>query len=138
MEKSDFKWEELENKAMDISEENKSENKENSTDLKIESEKEKYKKIKRRKIIAITVISSVIIIVGIISTIFALINIKNDNIVSGVKIEGIDVSGLSRDEAKSNLEIVYNEKRQKDILLKYEDYDATINPELLDTNYEID
>lgn len=114
--------------------------KENVEEKKIEENEEKNKKIKNKKrhIIPIIIISIIILIGIIFSTIFALININNDNIVSGVKIEGIDVSGLSREEAKAKIDLIYNEKKQKDILLKYEEYDATINPELLETNYDVE
>lgn len=77
-------------------------------------------------------------ILAIISTIFSLININNKNIINGVKIQGIDISGKSREDAKSAIEAVYNEKIKKDILLKYDDYETTVNPELLETKYDID
>lgn len=137
MEKSTIKWEELENKIETI-EKNKeeiySENEE--IEYKIENKEEKKK---NKKINITLVIIGIIILIGIIfSIIFALININNNNIVKGVKINGIDVSGLSKDEAKSKLEIEYNEKMKKDILLKYKEYESTINPELLEAKYDIE
>ena len=58
----------------------------------------KNKMNKKKKIIITTVIIAAIIIIAlIISTIFALININNTKIVSGVKIQGIDVSGLTQE-----------------------------------------
>ena len=152
MGKEALKEEEVKNKIVDTPDEKEElqdkieivQEKENVEEKKIEENEEeneeKNKKIKNKKrhIIPIIIIS-IIILTGIIfSTIFALININNDNIVSGVKIEGIDVSGLSREEAKSKIDLIYNEKKQKDILLKYEEYDATINPELLETNYDVE
>lgn len=138
MGKGNLKWEELESKAMDIPNEENEEFIEEEELKKKTKKEDKYVKNKN-KIILPAIIVCIIFIIGIIfSTIFAILNINNSNIVSGVKIEGIDVSGLSRDEAKSKIELMYNEKKQKDILLKYEDYDATINPELLETNYDIE
>lgn len=72
------------------------------------------------------------------STIFALININNNNIINGVKIEGIKVSGLTTDEAKKKIEEIYNKKIEKEITLKYNDFDSIINQETLETNYNID
>ena len=46
------------------------------------------------------------------STIFALININNEKIISGVSIKGIEVSGLTKEEAKAKLETIYTEKMQ--------------------------
>lgn len=150
MEKSNLKWEELENKIMETSNEKETkididkdekvyEDKKVKEDEKTdEIEQEKKSKSKKNIILPIIIVSIIIIIALIFSTIFAIININNDNIVSGIRIEGIDVSGLSRDDAKSKIELVYSEKKEKDIILKYQEYDATINPELLEANYEIE
>ena len=78
------------------------------------------------------------IIIAIFSVIFAITNINNANITKGVKIEGIDVSGLTREQAKEKLESIYSEKKKKDITLKYEDFETTIAPETLETNYNIE
>ena len=75
---------------------------------------------------------------AIFSIIFALMNIDNNNIISGVKIEGIDVSELSREKAKEKINAVYEEKKQKEIVLKYGEYETTITPQLIDVNYDID
>lgn len=142
MEKSNLKWEELESKIANAPNEEDElyESEEILEEVVEPKEKPKKEKInkgnnKRKNILPIIIISIIFVLLIILSTIFALININNTNIVSGVKIEGIDVSGLSREEAKAKIELAYNEKKQKDILLKYEDYDATINPELIDANY---
>ena len=76
--------------------------------------------------------------IKLINTVFAIININNANITKGVKIEGIDVSGLTREQAKEKLESIYSEKKKKDIKLKYEDFETTIAPETLETNYNIE
>ena len=94
---------------------------------------------KKKKIIILAVIISIILVAILaLSTVFAIMNINNDKIVSGVKIKGIDVSGLTEDEAKSKIELIYQEKNSRDIELKYEDYEASINSELLEINYEIE
>ena len=45
------------------------------------------------------------------STIFALININKEKIISGVSIKGIEVSGLTKEEAKAKLETIYTDAR---------------------------
>ena len=76
--------------------------------------------------------------ITLISIVFAITNINNANITKGVKIEGIDVSGLTREQAKEKLESIYSEKKKKEITLKYEDFETTIAPETLETNYNIE
>lgn len=137
MGKSNLKWEELESKIGSATDE-EDELYESEEMVEEVEQKEKTKKEKNNKKNILPIIIAVIIfsLILIFSTIFALININNSNIVSGVKIEGIDVSGLSREEAKEKIDLIYSEKKQKDILLKYKDYDATINPELIDAKYD--
>ncbi len=105
---------------------------------KIENNEDKNKIKKNKNILTLFIILIIIVLGLIFSTIFAFLNINNNNIVSGVKIEGIDISGLTRDEAKSKIELIYSEKKSQDIVLKYEEYDATINAELLEANYDIE
>ena len=133
MEKESLKLEEPEKKEIN-SEEQKNKDTEKTKNNKKSEELKKSKK----GIIIISIIGIIIFIAIVFSTIFAIININNNNIVSGVKIEGISVSGLSREEVKSKIELVYNDKLQKEILLKREEYDTTIKPELLETSYNID
>ena len=108
---------------------------------KIEEMKEKVehqKKSKRKKIIIASIIGISLLIGLLFSTIFALINMNNSKIISGVKIEGIEVSGLSKDEAKSKLEAIYNEIKEKEIPIKYNEYESSINPSMIELNYDID
>lgn len=112
-------------------------------DLKDKNEKEEKKnenvKKLKKKYILVGIFIILFITIGIIfSTIFALININNDKIISGVSISGIQVSGLSKDEAKSKIETLYQEKKEKEINIKYKDYETTLNPTLLEVNYNVD
>ena len=66
----------------------------------------------------------------IFSIIFAILNINNSNIINGIKIEGIDVSGLTREEAKTKIKAVYNDKKQKDITLKYKDFETKLSQDI--------
>lgn len=85
------------------------------------------------------IIITIIFIVGIIfSTIFALININNAKILSGITIEGIEVSGLSKEEAIAKMNLLYQEKKEKEINIKYQDYEASLNPTIMEVNYEIE
>lgn len=139
MGKSNLKWEDLESKITNSPDKEElfedEEIKKEEVDVK--KNKEKIKKESNKKIIIpIISIGIIILLIIIVSTIFAFININNTNIVNGVKIEGIDVSGLTKESAKEKIDSIYNEKKQKDIILKYQDYDTTINPELLEVSYD--
>ena len=93
---------------------------------------------KRRKLL-IPVITTITIIVAIIfSTVFAFANFKKEKIISGVSISGVDVSGLSQEEAKAKISELYQEKKEKEIALQYEDYETTLNPTLMEVNYDIE
>lgn len=117
-------------KKEDVKEENKKEE-----DIgKHEQDGKKKGKVKK----IIIVISILVLLIAFVSFIFALININNQNIISGVSIEGIDMSGLSKDETKEKLEKLYNEKLEKEISVKYEDFESEINPASIETTYKID
>ena len=132
MGKTNLKWEELETK---IEENHNKLYKNQETEEKHEIE-EKNKK--NTKLIFLITLGIILLITIIFSTIFTLINIDNNNIINGVTIEGIDVSGLSRENAKEKINSIYEEKEKQDIILKYEEYETKITPKSIDTNYEID
>ena len=103
---------------------------------KMENDKKKKSK---KKFIIIGIIIVVLLLVGLfVSTIFALINVGNEKIVSGVSIAGVDVSGLSKEDAKSKLEEIYNPRKEKEIKLKYDEYETTISPVLMEVDFKID
>ena len=74
----------------------------------------------------------------IFSIIFSLINLGSDKIISGVSINNIEVSGLTKEEAKGKLTTLIEEKKKKELSLKYNDYSTEINPELIEVNYHMD
>lgn len=109
-----------------------------SSKKQIKEMKEMYEKKKKLKI-RIAVITSIILVIGLfVSTIFAFVNMNNDKIMSGISIAGIDMSGLTKDEATSKLNLIYNEKKEKEIGLKYQEYESTLNPTLMEVNYEVE
>lgn len=126
MEKSNLKTKELE-KNEKITEENQKE----------ENVKKTVKNTKKTVLITSTVILIILVLLAL-SVVFAIMNINNNNIVKGVKIEGIDVSGLSREDAKNKIESIYQDKKEKELTLKYNDYETTLSPQLLEVNYDID
>ena len=97
-----------------------------------------YEGRKKRWVKPVIISSIIILFLLVFSVIFALININNDKIISGISINNIEVSGLTKEEAKGKLETIINEKISKDIVLKYEDFTTEISPKLIEANYNID
>ena len=105
---------------------------------KMQDQKEQTinKRKKRKRAIIISLI--LVILIAIFSTIFAFININNEKIISGVTIKGIEVSGLTKEEAMAKLETIYSEKLEKDLKLKYGEYESELNPTLMEVKYDIE
>lgn len=93
---------------------------------------------KRKKVLVPLMITIIIVIALVFSTIFAFMNFDKEKIVKGVSISGIDVSGLTQEEAKEKINNIYQEKKEKEITIQYQDYETTLNPTLMEVNYEID
>ena len=94
------------------------------------------KKIDKRVIIL--TFSILFFILLVFSVIFSLINIGNENIINGVKIQQVDISNLSKEEAKQKLEEYYNEVGLKDITVYYKDLEENINVKELEPEINID
>ena len=131
-EKSKKNKEKQEDSKEDDKNEAKKDKKKNSKDNK--SEKKGTRKVKK---IIISVII-VILVALIFSTVFALTNINNEKIISGVTIKGVEVSGLTKEEAIAKLETVYSEKINNNIMLQYEELESELNPTLMEVNYDIE
>lgn len=99
--------------------------------------KEKQKDKKKRKIIYI-VVGIIVFILAIFSVIFSLININNNDIMSGVSIKGINVSGMSKEEAKQNIEKITTEKLLKTIKLVDGDYKVEISSKEIEAFFDVD
>lgn len=136
--------EKVEKKETEQKQDNKTEKQEETQeerkDINQESKKEKQViKTKRKKtIIPIITMTAVICVLIIFSVIFALININNDKILSGITIMGIDVSKLTQEEATKKLEELIQTKETEDITLKYEDYETTIDREEFNVKFDVE
>lgn len=77
-------------------------------------------------------------LVGILSTIFALMNKNNETIFSGISIQGIDVSNLTIDEAKKKVSSIIGQHISEEISLKHNDFQTVILPEQFGVNFDVD
>lgn len=129
-------------KEEQVKEESEKEEKSNSEEKDKKNDIPKYvqemlknKKIKMYIFIAIVVL---ILLLVAFSTFFALFNLTNTNIVSGVSIKGIDVSKLSSEDAKNKINDATNKELIPEIILKYGEYTKSINAEQIEYKYKID
>ena len=96
-------------------------------------------KNKRRKNYIIICSIAIIIIVLLISTVFALLNLNNTNIISGVNVSEVDVSKLSIDDGKTVLNDFTEKKLMPEVNLKYnEEYSIKLKPEEIEFKYDIE
>lgn len=79
-----------------------------------------------------------IILLLIIYCIFSIINKQNNNIISGIYVQGLDVSGLTKEEAKNKVSDYINNKIPKEIILKYNEYETSIPFSKLNISFNID
>lgn len=101
------------------------------------SRREKAKESKRKATIAI-MITLIICSLIIFSIIFALLNIKNTNILSGISILNIDVSEMSKEEALQKVNDIINEKLTSDITIKHGSYETVVNTSQFGIKFNID
>ena len=87
--------------------------------------------------ITLVIIAIIIVLVAVFSTIFAIINSQNVKILKGITVNQIDISNLTKEEAITKLEEIYETKSDKQIYLSHEDYETSITYEALEVNYKI-
>lgn len=78
------------------------------------------------------------ILVGILSTVFALINRDNETIFSGISIQGIDVSNLTIDEAKKKVSSIIGNHISEEISLQHNNFQTVILPEQFGVSFDVD
>lgn len=84
------------------------------------------------------IIAIILIVLSILSTGFALININNENIIAGVTINGIKMQGLNKGEAKKFIENKIEEKLNKEIKIHVGKEEHTIILSQIETEYNIE
>lgn len=126
---------ENENKIEDEKEEKVTNKVEGKIDNKINKE-DKMKNTKIKKIIIIII--AIILLILFSSTIFAVLNSGNDKIIKGVNIQGIDLSNLEKNNAEQRLGEITQKAAERQIILKYNEFEVTMNLSELDIDYNLD
>lgn len=72
----------------------------------------------------------------VIFSIFTLYNVFNTNIISGVSIKEINVSGLSPSDAKYTIDSYINENLPEELTVKYGDFETTFSLSQMDIAFD--
>ena len=124
-------------KKVEIIDDDKAQNNTSSTFKQIPENPEKNSKHWVIAIVSFIVIFLCLII--IIFGVFTLYNYQNSLTISqGIYIDGIDVSNLTKEEAKNKLEEHYSEKLSNDITLIHNDYTTYIKTSEINLSFDID
>ena len=105
--------------------------------MEAKEKNKKQKKTKNKKVVIIPIIV-IAVVCFIFSIIFAIITSFNEEIIKGVSISGIDVSGYSKEEIKNKFDGLVEENKIKSIVLKYQDVEKTITPEELGLTCDVE
>ena len=104
-----------------------------------DNKKIKNNENKKRNLIVSFVVSFVVFLVLLlICTGFALLNINNSNIISGVTIDGIDIKGLSKEETKQKLQEEIQTNLNKEVKLKTSNFEYAVKLSQLEVDYNIE
>lgn len=90
---------------------------------------------KRQKTIIIIMIVAIILI--IVSIIFAMFNFGSDKIISRVQINGMDVGGLTQEEATKKIQEWIEQEKNNTIELRYQDFSDNISAAELNFSSDI-
>lgn len=80
---------------------------------------------------------SILAILIIFSVIFSIINMGNNKILNNIYVRGIDVSNLTKEEAKDKLESSFKSNIESSVLLNFEDYSLSLLPSEINFEYNI-
>ena len=78
-----------------------------------------------------------LIIIFLVFIIFTVYNLNNENIAKGISIQGIDVSGLTKQEATDKISNIILENMPAEIKLKHNDYETSIDTSSLEISFDI-
>ena len=95
-------------------------------------------KINKKKAMLIAIITvSILIVLLIFSTIFALITAKSSKIIAGVSVNGIKINGLTKNKAIDMIKEKKEEKLDGDIIIKADDFEYSLKLNQIETKYKV-
>lgn len=112
---------------------------ENKAEKLFEPAIEETKTAKKKKtVIGIVITFVIVLLLALLSVIFAILNMGNNKILSNIEINGVDVSGLSKQEAISKLQELSEKMIDTDITFSQKEFQTTISPKQLEVTYKIE
>lgn len=96
------------------------------------------KKSHKTLIVILSAIFIIALLLFILSTIFALFTSYSTNIINGVSIKGIDVSGLNKEDAYKKVSTIFNNKLSESFILKHNEYELEVFPEQFGISFDIE
>ena len=129
MSKNNGEEQEPKEKSEDILDKTKQDDSKNKKEdiTKIKTKEEIKTKNNKKSLWLIILFSVLVVFLLVISVIFALININNEKILDNVTIMGIDVSDLTKEEAKKAVTEVVDAKLAEELVLKKDEYETSTN-----------
>lgn len=95
-------------------------------------------KNKSKKIITLIILFVIIFAALILSVIFGLLTSNSNKIISGVSINGIDISNLTKEEAIQKLNSQLSSNLTKEITLTRGDYSSVLDTSSIETSLDLD
>ena len=117
-------------------EENKEQKKQNIKHQK--NNKDKKEKKSKKKVVVLTIIIILLLIILVPFGIIFVMNNFNENIVDGIKVQNINVSKMSVEEAKNVLNEYMQKKVNKNIVLVSKEYEMNTTIEQAGITFNID
>ena len=97
-----------------------------------------YGNIKKNKVMAIGIIAICAVIVILLGcTGFAIVSRSSKKITTGIKVKGVEISGLTKKEAEKKINDSLQEKIDKDINFKATDFDYSIKLSQIELQYDV-
>ena len=102
--------------------------------------KEDTKKESRKsKIIIVSIVAVIVLlIIMFLCSIFAILNMNNNRIIKGITINQTNVENLTIEEAIEKIKEEENNKLEKDIYIKYNDFEYSIKLSQIEVTYKIE
>lgn len=97
-------------------------------------EKNKHKKMYK----CFIVLGIILVVLVILSTGFAIVNINNTNIIAGVTIDNVNVQGLDLDDARNLIEKKAEQKLNSEVKVKIDSEEYTLIFSQIELEYNID
>lgn len=88
--------------------------------------------------ISLIILGIIVVLAVIAVTAFSVVNNKDTNIKQGISIEGVDVSGLSKDSAKQKVQTEFLDKLDNTMYFQYGESQYSLALEQINVQYKLD